>query len=148
MRSLQEERIESIKAGLLSSAAFTLAYMVVALINHFWLAGISPQLTSLQSTTTAEFLLKLAVCCLSGFLFGIAYRYIVRSDHNSHLSEGAVLAFGLVRGLATVEVTSNLLANLYFLTILTIESLICFGIARFILDFALHQSWIEPYNPQ
>ncbi len=145
---MQEERIESIKAGLISSAAFTLAYVVVALLNHLCLASISPHLTLLQTATTAEFSLKLAVSCLSGFLFGIAYRYIIRGDHNSHLSEGAVLAFGLVRGLATVEVKGNLLTNFWFVSILTVESLICFAIARFILDFALHQSWIEPYNPQ
>jgi len=42
----------------------------------------------------------LATCAL----FGVVYRYVVRSDaHNSHLTGGAVAAFGLTRGLALAE---------------------------------------------
>ena len=146
MRSLQEERFESIKAGLLSSAAFTLAYIAIVLINHFWLVNISLQLTPLKIAIGTDLLFKLAVSCLSGFLFGITYRYIIRKDDNSHLSEGAVLAFGLVRGLATVEGKDDLLEIFWCFSLLTIESLICFAIARFTLDFALHQAWIKPYK--
>lgn len=146
MRSLQEERFESIKAGLLSSAAFTLAYMAIVLINHFWLVNISLQLTPLKTALGTDLLFKLAISYLSGFLFGIAYRYIIREDKNSHLSEGAVLAFGLVRGLATVEGKGNLVDSFWCFSLLTIESLICFAIARFALDFALNQAWIDSYK--
>jgi hypothetical protein len=40
-----------------------------------------------------------AVASVNGLLFGVTYRYIIRSDKNPQLKAGGILAFGLVRGL-------------------------------------------------
>ncbi|NJN88715.1 MAG: hypothetical protein HC881_23575, partial [Leptolyngbyaceae cyanobacterium SL_7_1] len=48
-------------------------------------------------------LLQGAIALATGFLFGVSYRYIVRQDENSHLKSGAILAFGIIRGLAQID---------------------------------------------
>jgi hypothetical protein len=67
----------------------------------------------------------------------MTYRYIIRTDRNHHLKSGAVLAFGLVRGLAQVEVTDFALDRLLLNGVLVVESLLVFAIARYALDYAL-----------
>ncbi|ACK69491.1 conserved hypothetical protein [Gloeothece citriformis PCC 7424] len=133
------ERIESIKAGVMGAVSFTVAYLLATLVNSLSFSvavvflGVSP-------------LLKLAIAALSGFLFGITYRYIIRSDQNSHLKDGAVLAFGLVRGLAPIESGSFLVDDVWWLSFVAVESLICFAIARVCLDFAIDRRWINPFQ--
>ncbi|NJO93509.1 MAG: hypothetical protein HC820_02485 [Hydrococcus sp. RM1_1_31] len=135
---LAAERIESIKAGILAAMSFGAVYGVVLLSNRLLLA--------VQVSIGIDLFIKVAIALLSGFLFGVTYRYIVRSDRNSHLKDGAVLAFGLVRGLATIEVSGNLQQNIWLLSLISFESLFCFAIARFTLDFALERVWIKPYQ--
>ncbi|WP_013322805.1 hypothetical protein [Gloeothece verrucosa] len=133
------ERIESIKAGIIGGFTFTSAYLLVTLLNSLSFSvevvfvGVSP-------------LLKVAIAFLSGFLFGITYRYIIRSDENSHLKDGAVLAFGLVRGLAPIEAGSFLLDDFWLLSLLGVESIVCFAITRLILDVALDRQWVKPFK--
>lgn len=90
-------------------------------------------------------LVRLAIAAISGFLFGITYRYIVRRDNNSHLQEGAVLAFGLVRGLAPVN-KAPFTANYLPWVLFGVESLFCFFLARLALDWALRQHWVKPMD--
>ena len=88
--------------------------------------------------------MQLAIGAVSGFLFGVTYRYVIRGDRNSHLNDGAVLAFGLVRGLAVVEqnlVLSELLSVLFLVT----QSIVCFAIARLVLDLAIARKLIKPF---
>ena len=55
-----------------------------------------------------------------------------------------MLAFGLVRGLALVE--GNLaLSELLSLSILVMQSIICFAIARFTIDLAISRKLIKPF---
>lgn len=138
LEMLAAERIESLKAGILAAISFGAVYGVAMLGNRSILA--------VQVSVEIDLLIKVAIALLSGFLFGVTYRYIVRSDRNSHLKDGAVLAFGLVRGLATVEISSNLLQNFWLLSLTSFESLLGFGIARFALDLALYRSWIKPFS--
>jgi hypothetical protein len=100
------------------------------------------ELAALQITTTLALLLRVAIAALSGFLFGITYRYVIRDDKNPHLQDGAVLAFGLVRGLASMEVEQNL----WVLGVLGIESVVCFAIARLTLDWAIQRYWVKPFK--
>lgn len=136
MPSLVTERIESVKAGLIGAIAFTLTSLVLlvvqSLVSDFslklnWILGI-----------------ELAIGAVSGFLFGVTYRYIIRSDRNSHLQDGAVLAFGLVRGLALVE-RNLVLSELLSLAGLVLQSIVCFEIARLILDLAIARKLIKPF---
>jgi hypothetical protein len=129
-----QERMESLKAGGISGMAFLIVYGLFILVNHNF--GIPSQ----------ETLVKLAIALLSGFLFGVTYRYIIRTDSNSHLKEGAILAFGLVRGGGLAEMTDHLLDNGVFLAIVLLEGIIGFAIARFCLDIALSRQWLKPFS--
>ena len=142
---LGAERIESLKAGILSAFSLTSSYCLITLGNSLVLAQFEG-LAALQSTTLTNLLVKVAIAFFSGFLFGITYRYIIRDDQNSHLKEGAVLAFGLVRGLAPVEVETNLADSFWVLGVLGVESLVYFTLARFTLDWALHHHWLKPFK--
>ncbi len=143
---LSAERIESLKAGILAALSFTLAYSLTAVGNSWVLAEQFEELAALQITTAVDLLLKGAIAFLSGFLFGVTYRYVIRDDENPQLKAGAVLAFGLVRGLAPVEVEQNLSNTFWFLGVLGAQSVFCFAIARLTLDFALHRHWIKPFK--
>ena len=137
------ERIESLKAGTVSALSLALVESVIAVGNSLVLAEFE-RFTALHMTTTVDWLGRIAIAFISGFLFGITYRYVIRDDENSHLKDGAVLAFGLVRGLAPVEINQSLLDTFWLLGVLSLESLICFLFARFTLDWAFHHHWIKP----
>ena len=130
------ERIESVKAGLLGVIAF-----IVAEVIAFWLQSWILNLN--QLVWNIELLLQLAIGAIAGFLFGVTYRYIIRDDRNSHLNDGAVLAFGLVRGLALIE--NRVTTFDWSMVILIIQSLICFAIARWLLDIAISKKLIKPF---
>ena len=136
LEHLRVERIESLKSGVLGALSFCLAYGTSLLANSLLLGG----------AWEINLLVKLAIALLSGFLFGVTYRYILRSDRNPFLKDGAVLAFGLVRGLAPVEVSDNLSESFWLLIILGIESLFCFAAARCALDLAFQRHWIQPFQ--
>ncbi len=139
------ERIESLKAGILTGLSFTLAYSIVVVGNSLVLAQFEG-LAALQISTPVNLLVKVASAGLSGFLFGVTYRYVIRDDENPHLKSGAVLAFGLVRGLALLEMEQNWIDSFWLLSVLGVESVFCFAIARFILDWGLHHCWVKPFK--
>jgi len=139
------ERIESLKAGILTALSFTLAYSIALVCNSLVLAQFE-ELAALQIPTPVNLLVKVAVAGLSGFLFGVTYRYVIRDDENPHLKSGAVLAFGLVRGLALLEVEQNWMDSFWLLGVLGVESVFCFAIARFTLDWGLHHHWVKPFK--
>ena len=143
MPSLVTERIESVKAGVVGASVFAIAELVIALLDKMAV------ITIIESTQNSIFLswelpLQLAIGALSGFLFGVTYRYIIRDDRNSHLNDGAVLAFGLVRGLALIE-KNLVLSELLSAVFLILQSIICFAIVRFVLDLAIDRKLIKPF---
>lgn len=146
MARLAAERIESLKAGWLGAIAFALAYLIAALANSLVLAVRVERLAQLQVSVGVELAVKVAIALLSGFLFGVTYRYIIRSDRNSHLKDGAVLAFGLVRGLASIETSDYLALGVWLPTALGVESIFCFAVARLALDLALSRGWLAPFH--
>ena len=143
--SLVSERIESVKAGLVTAIAFTVADLIAILLNNFLFVPWGIQFPVLQVTFGLDSLVTIAIAVVSGFLFGVTYRYIIRNDHNSHLKDGAVMAFGLVRGLALLEATVNKSEQFWSLSILITEGIISFAIARYCLDFALQRKFIKPF---
>lgn len=142
MPSLVTERIESVKAGLIGAGAFTLAKLLF-LLTQGLVIGLIPVLKT-DVVINWTWGIELAIGAVSGFLFGVTYRYIIRSDRNSHLKDGAVLAFGLVRGLALVE-KNLVLSELLLLGGLVLQSIVCFAIARLILDLAIARTLIKPF---
>ena len=143
MPSLVTERIESVKAGLIGAVAFTLAALVLLVVQGL-VSDLILKLNTNFGVISWISAIELAIGAVSGFLFGVTYRYIIRSDRNSHLQDGAVLAFGLVRGLALVE-RNLVLSELLFLAGLVLQSIVCFAIARLILDFAIARKLIKPF---
>jgi hypothetical protein len=144
MPSLVTERIESVKAGIIGAGAFAIAQLVVILARNLIITFVIEH-SSTTIVFNVEWLLQLAIGAVSGFLFGVTYRYIIRDDRNSHLNDGAVLAFGLIRGLALIEDNFDL-AALSSLIILVVQSIICFAIARLILDLAIIRKLIKPFK--
>ena len=134
--SLPTERIESVKAGLLGAIAFAIAE-ILAFLSQTWILKTS------QFVWNVELCLQLVIGAIAGFLFGVTYRYIIRGDRNSHLNDGAVLAFGLVRGLALIE--NKVTTFDWSMVVLVIQSLICFAIARWLLDLAMAKKLIKPF---
>lgn len=137
--SLVAERIESVKAGVVSAGTFAVAELCLWAIPIWDTRVTLPTLASYRI-----WLVQLAIGAVSGFLFGVTYRYVIRDDRNSHLNDGAVLAFGLVRGLAEIE-QNLVLAELLSGLLLVVESIICFAIARLILDLAIARNLIKPF---
>jgi hypothetical protein len=141
--SLVTERIESVKAGLIGAVAFTLAALVLLVVQGL-VSNLILKLNTNFGVISWISAIELAIGAVSGFLFGVTYRYIIRSDRNSHLQDGAVLAFGLVRGLALVE-RNLVLSELLSLAGLVLQSIVCFAIARLILDLAIARKLIKPF---
>ena len=142
MPSLVTERIESVKAGVVGAGAFAIAELVISMAFALIWARKSNFILLVNG---GNLLVQLAIGAVSGFLFGVTYRYVIRDDRNSHLNDGAVLAFGLVRGLALIEqnfTLPELLSGLW----LVAQSIICFAIARSLLDLAMARSLIKPFN--
>lgn len=144
MPSLVSERIESVKAGVVGAGSFVLAELGVVLFKTLVFPSVQEQYSQTTVALNLEWLLPIAIGAVSGFLFGVTYRYIIRDDHNFHLNDGAVLAFGLVRGLALIE-GKPVLSELLLLGILIVQSIIYFATARAILDQAISRKLIKPF---
>jgi hypothetical protein len=114
------ERLESLKTGIISGFSSGFGFLLTILYSptSWWIGAIS--------------------IGISGFLFGVTYRYIIRTDDNPQLKSGAVMAFGLVRGLAYPDKIQTTIA-------LTAESIFCFAIAATILNFSIQKNWIKPF---
>jgi hypothetical protein len=130
----------------LAGLSLVLAYGITTVGNSLVLVAQVEALAPLQITTVVNLLVRVAIAFFSGFLFGVTYRYVIRDDKNPHLKSGAVLAFGLVRGLAPVEVEQNLTDSFWVLSVLGVESILYFAIARFTLDWAMHHKWVKPFR--
>ncbi|PSF39418.1 hypothetical protein C7H19_01115 [Aphanothece hegewaldii CCALA 016] len=127
------ERIESLKIGCLAAIAFTLTYLITLLIQLNFLT----EFNAMGWT-------QVSIAALSGFLFGVTYRYIVQNQENPHLKDGAVFAFGLVRGLVPLETTDGANEQIIALCFFLGESLLCFAVARWCLDIAFFYGWLKP----
>lgn len=141
------ERIESLKAGVVGAGAAGLVFGMTSLGKTGLLAFPVVALAGWQHQTEQwDWLVRGGIVILAGFLFAITYRYIIRQDHNPHLKSGAVLAFGLVRGLAQVEGQALTQRALVPALWMLAESLLVFAIARLVLDWALSRGWLQPFK--
>ncbi|MGF1491813.1 MAG: hypothetical protein ACFBSC_05030 [Microcoleaceae cyanobacterium] len=153
----QRERVESLKIGILAGTVIIVADILLVQLSQF-ISGyltLPVQFSGLLSTNLSfDFTLysKILIVGISGFLFGVTYRYAVRSDQNFQLKSGVVAAFGLVRGLAEIESILDTFnpteTNEFWLPLIPIgtmvgESLVLFVVTGIVLDFALKQGWIQ-----
>ncbi|ERT05068.1 hypothetical protein M595_4988 [Lyngbya aestuarii BL J] len=140
------ERIESLKAGILSGSIAFLTFSLLIGFNILILANQFEVIEEIQISFDIRLIIRGAIAFISGFLFGVTYRYVVRSDHNPHLNSGAVLAFGLVRGLGELDGGLNTSENGWFFVVVVAESILLFAAARIVLDLALKQGWLKTFN--
>ncbi len=144
---LKAERLESFKAGVIAGFCLTFAFVITSLVNSLVLARYFPALSSLQiDLLNWHWLVSSAIACFSGLLFGVTYRYIIRSDKNPQLKAGGVLAFGLVRGLAQVDVAFSSAYPILPFFVLGVESILWFGLAALALDIAMQFGWLKPFQ--
>lgn len=134
-------RIESIKAGVFSGVGGCLSTLPFVF-------------ASTTGASRVEILANLGVVAVSSFLFGVVYRYAVRSDvGNTQLKGGVVGAFGLVRGLSMAQEVIGTGSDGYTsfpgvdvvgaAAIMMGQSMILFGFCSAALEFAARNSWVE-----
>ncbi len=145
------ERLESVKAGLVGALTAGVIFGALLLAQGWLSLRFAQFAAGSPGVDNLRLLIGGAIAALSGFLFGITYRYIIRQDQNPHLKSGAVLAFGLVRGLALVEGTLHepialLPGTLLPLALLGADSLLLFAGTRLVLDSALADGWVKPFG--
>ncbi len=140
------ERIESLKAGSVGALTIASIYSLMTLMHPVLVSQSSELWMDLPvGLLDVKGLAGGAIAALAGFLFGVTYRYIIRGDQNPHLKSGAVLAFGLVRGLAQVDMGLAVQSHSGTLVVLVAESVLLFAIARVMLDVAIAQRWVKPF---
>ncbi|MFN6566544.1 hypothetical protein [Dendronalium sp. ChiSLP03b] len=142
-RQLMAERLESLKAGLVGGFSLCFAFAIASLINTLVLAKYFPRLASLQIDFDWHWCVSGAIAAICGLLFGVTYRYIIRSDKNPQLKAGGVLAFGFVRGLTQIEVGWN--ADILPCVVLAGESVLWFAIAAIAVDTAIQFGWLTSF---
>jgi hypothetical protein len=120
-----KERIESIQVGSISALAFLVPYLLFLIVDRLFLG---------ESITVIGTFVKISGAIISGFLFGVTYRYVVRNDDNPHLKDGTVAAFALVRGLVPLQLSTDLIADSGRLSLFLGESFICFLSSRLLLE--------------
>lgn len=129
------ERLESLKAGIIAGLSTGLMFVVLAFL-----------LPQNDPFRIEPWLISLAIAGLSGFLFGVTFRYAIRNDDNPQLKLGVVFAFGLVRGLAEVDGRLNDLTDIFPHLIIGGESLLLFGVAGIVLNKAIQQGWVKSFS--
>lgn len=134
------ERLESLKTGIVGSIASGVAFLLLTLLHAQLVSSLPISVTSSQ---TLHLLISGSIALLSGFLFSVTYRYVIRQDKNPQLKSGAIMAFGLIRGLAQAENQLNNQLPLWQLGIPIAESLLLFAIVAFCVDWAIGFGWIK-----
>ena len=143
---LMAERIESLKAGIIGGLSVCFAFAMASLLNTLVLAKYFQTFACLQSDLNWHLWVSGAVASFTGFLFGVTYRYIIRSDQNLQIKAGGVLAFGLVRGLTQIELGWNSRSTIWPFLVLAFESVLWFGIAAIALNIAIQLRWVKPFS--
>lgn len=146
---LMAERLESLKAGIIGGSCLAFTFTISTLVNNFLLGKYFKELANLQNLgLNTGFLLSGGIAVFSGLLFGVTYRYIIRSDKNPQLKAGGVMAFGLVRGLTQVDTGFNSTGAIVPFVVLSFESLLWFAVAGFVLDTAIQLDWVKPFKSE
>ncbi len=139
------ERLESLKAGLLAALGTGLTFVILYFIHGLIAQPLAASLVQLG--------IQVAIALFSGFLFGVTYRYVIRTDQNLQLNTGAVFAFGVIRGLAIVE-NQGLNLQQWVDILMAIaqrcdrsiaENIILFAVAAIVLNIAFQQGWVKRF---
>ncbi|KAJ0565208.1 hypothetical protein HanIR_Chr06g0260061 [Helianthus annuus] len=128
-RNPMEEKLESVKAASISAIVGTLASLPFAL-SH---------VTNMYDLTVSS-----AIFIITCALYGATYRYIIRRDLDDvHLKNGTSAAFGIVKGVATLDGQSSL--DAFSGAICVSENVIIFFIAAAGLDICYKMGILSPF---
>lgn len=143
-----QERLESLKAASISGVTAGAIAAVLLLYRQSQGVGLAAAITALTSggIGSLSVWLSAAIATLSGALFGLTYRYAVGRSQYFQLQAGVVMAFGLVRGLALVDVGSALAQRGWPFAAAVVESLLLFGAGALALNVCLQRRWIQPFS--
>ena len=141
------ERLESLKAGIFGGLSVCLTFLITSFLNNLLLAKYFTALSIIKlNIQDWRWWISAVISCFCGLLFGVTYRYIIRSDDNPQLKAGGVLAFGLVRGLTQIDVGLCCYSTILPFMVLGAESVLWFAIAAITLDTAIKLGWIKPFK--
>jgi hypothetical protein len=139
------ERWESLKAAMLSGSSLLLMFLLSSVLNSLLISKyIKP--FNILSLDFLNWLISGAIAGFCGFLFGVTYRYIVRTDKNPQLKAGGIMAFGLVRGLSQVDMALYSTRDVLSLVVLFSQGVLSFAIAGIILDTAMRFGWVKAFG--
>lgn len=143
----QAERLESLKAGLIAALSLSFAFFSTATVNYLLVVTNFMTFSNLQAQPLNwQWVVSGAIAAFCGLLFGVTYRYAIRSDDNVHLKTGVVLAFGLVRGLTQLEIGAIARGSILPFAVMAAESILWFAIAAIALNWAIGRGWVKPFN--
>jgi len=138
--NLAEERVESVKAGVIAAFSGSLAEVPVkasALLASSSIGTGAVKASAFANFFTAQWEFNTYALAVQLALFGVVYRCIVRSDDNVMLTQGAVGAFAMCHALSATQVTSMWSTSMWVqLGTYFSESVIAFGVAAATLEFA------------
>lgn len=148
------ERVESLKAGAVAAFGMFWGFGAIALANTLILVPRLDFLAGLQvEAIDLNFAFKGSIALLAGFLFGVTYRYAIRTDTNPQLKSGVVLAFGLVRACGQLDAgwlfeagKLPVVEELLPFVVGSFESVVLFAIAGLVLDWAMGRSYIKRFD--
>ncbi|MCV3215041.1 hypothetical protein OGM63_16230 [Plectonema radiosum NIES-515] len=141
------ERLESLKAGIFGGLSMSLTFVITSFLNNLLLAKYFVALSILQLNIQDDsWWVSGAISCFCGLLFGVTYRYIIRSDDNPQLKAGGVLAFGLVRGLTQIDVGFCCYSTILPFVVLAAESIVWFALCAIALDTAIQFGFLKPFK--
>ena len=135
-RVFEEERIESIKAGVCSATAGSVASAPVKMSGLLSSKGMT------VANALSQWQFSTGALGIELFLFGVIYRCTVRNDDNVMLKQGCIGGFALIRALASMQVTKLWTPEMWLqLGIYFGESFIAFAFAAAALEFAWDKGW-------
>jgi len=146
-----KERIESVKAAVVSTLAGSLANAPFSVFGGLIFDGG-------RLTPTWEF--NNDALALQLFLFGVVYRYAVRTDENPNLKQGVVGAFAVSRVLNQIRIDDTICSSLPLncgapfgyvswsmiqqALLAGLPSLLAFGISAYVLDSSFKRGLVAP----
>ncbi|GJR12668.1 hypothetical protein Tco_0795320 [Tanacetum coccineum] len=124
-----KEKLESVKAAVISAIVGTLASLPISLIRY---------------TNSYELIVSTAIVVVTCALYGATYRYTIRRDFEDfHLKNGTSAAFGIVKGVATLD--KQLSLDAFTGAVCVAENVLIFIIAAAGLDICYKMGILLPY---
>lgn len=147
------ERIESVKAAVLSAVGGSLAAAPVSVVEALANGG--------AGGFDGQWEFNTDMLAVELFLFGVCYRYCVREDGNPMLKQGVVGAFAIERTLSLIRIPASCTAlplscgpplgyvswdMIYQAAGAGLPSFVAFGAAALLLEVAFEKNWVGRFR--